>query len=73
MGMVYASTEKHIAVLPFDAPSNDPDLQIVGAGLMDAITNSLSNLDAAQKSLWIVPASEIRKYKIHDPSWHSAT
>jgi serine/threonine-protein kinase len=67
MGMVYASTEKHIAVLPFDAPSNDPDLQIVGAGLMDAITNSLSNLDAAQKSLWIVPASEIRKYKIHDP------
>ncbi|HEX3121489.1 MAG TPA: protein kinase [Candidatus Acidoferrum sp.] len=67
MGMVYASTEKHIAVLPFDTPSNDPDLQIVGAGLMDAITNSLSNLDAAQKSLWIVPASEIRKYKIHDP------
>ena len=67
MGLVYASTEKHIAVLPFDTPNDDPDLQVVGAGLMDALTNSLSNLDAAQKSLWIVPASEIRKYKIHDP------
>src|SRR3984885_9941104 len=67
MGLVYASTEKHIAVLPFDTPNDDPGLQVVGAGLMDALTNSLSNLDAAQKSLWIVPASEIRKYKIRDP------
>jgi serine/threonine protein kinase/Flp pilus assembly protein TadD len=67
MGLAYASTEKHIAVLPFDTPNDDPGLQVVGAGLMDALTNSLSNLDAAQKSLWIVPASEIRKYKIHDP------
>ncbi|HXM14736.1 MAG TPA: protein kinase [Candidatus Eremiobacteraceae bacterium] len=67
MGLVYASTEKHIAVLPFETPNDDPGLQVVGAGLMDALTNSLSNLDAAQKSLWIVPASEIRKYKIRDP------
>jgi eukaryotic-like serine/threonine-protein kinase len=67
MGLVYASTEKHIAVLPFETPNDDPGLQVVGAGLMDALTNSLSNLDAAQKSLWIVPASEIRKYKVHDP------
>jgi eukaryotic-like serine/threonine-protein kinase len=67
MGMVYASTEKHIAVLPFETPNDDPGLQVVGAGLMDSLTNGLSNLDAAQKSLWIVPASEIRKYKIHDP------
>jgi serine/threonine protein kinase/Flp pilus assembly protein TadD len=66
-GLVYASTEKHIAVLPFETPNDDPGMQVVGAGLMDALTNSLSNLDAAQKSLWIVPASEIRKYQIHDP------
>ena len=65
-GLVYASTEKHIAVLPFDTPGDDAAFQAVGAGLMDTLTNSLSNLDAAQKSLWIVPASEIRRYKIHD-------
>jgi serine/threonine protein kinase/Flp pilus assembly protein TadD/TolB-like protein len=65
-GLVYASTERHIAVLPFDTPGADPEFQPIGAGLMDALTNSLSNLDAAQKSLWIVPASEVRRYKIHD-------
>jgi serine/threonine protein kinase/tetratricopeptide (TPR) repeat protein len=65
-GMVYASTEKHIAVLPFESAGNDPDFSLVANGFSDSLTNELSNLDAAQKSLWVVPASEIRTHKIAD-------
>jgi eukaryotic-like serine/threonine-protein kinase len=65
-GMVYASTEKHIAVLPFESVGNDPDFGLVASGFSDSLTNELSNLDAAQKSLWVVPASEVRSHKITD-------
>jgi serine/threonine protein kinase/tetratricopeptide (TPR) repeat protein len=65
-GLVYASTEKHIAVLPFENLAHDPDFEPITNGLMDAVTNDLSNLEAAQKSLWVVPASEVRNHKIHD-------
>jgi eukaryotic-like serine/threonine-protein kinase len=67
-GLVYASTDKHIAVLPFENIGNDPAYEPVAHGLMDALTNELSNLEAAQKSLWVVPASEVRKHKVSDPA-----
>jgi eukaryotic-like serine/threonine-protein kinase len=67
-GLVYASTDKHIAVLPFENVGNDPQYEPVAHGLMDALTNELSNLDAAQKSLWVVPASEVRGHKVNDPA-----
>ncbi|MGA2430535.1 MAG: protein kinase [Candidatus Acidiferrum sp.] len=65
-GLVYASTEKHIAVLPFESVGNDADFNLVAGGFSDSLTNELSNLDAAQKSLWVVPASEVRSHKIAD-------
>jgi serine/threonine protein kinase/tetratricopeptide (TPR) repeat protein len=65
-GLVYASTEKHIAVLPFENVGKDPDYDAVANGFSDALTNQLSNLDAAQKSLWVVPASEVRSHKVTD-------
>src|SRR5262249_3405081 len=58
-GLAYASTEKHIAVLPFNAAS-DPASQAVADGLMDSLTNDLSNLEVAQHSLWVVPSSVVR-------------
>ena len=66
-GSAYAGGEKHIAVLPFDSSAADPEYQLVADGLMDSITNELSNLDAAQ-SLWVVPASVVRSRKVSDPT-----
>jgi eukaryotic-like serine/threonine-protein kinase len=65
---VYAGTEKHIAVLPFENPGNDPDFELVADGLMDSMTNELSNLDAARQSLWVVPASVVRTRHVNDPT-----
>jgi len=35
---------------------------------MDSMTNQLSNLEAAQQSLWVVPASIVRTHKVSDPT-----
>jgi serine/threonine-protein kinase len=65
---VYAGTEKHIAVLPFESSGQDPDSQLIASGLMDSMTNELSNLEAAHQSLWVVPASVVRNHNINDPT-----
>jgi len=60
--------EKHVAVLPFDNIGNDPANEAVAEGLMDSLTSKLSNLDAQQQSLWVVPSSVVRGRKVTDPS-----
>ena len=67
-GLAYASSEKHIAVLPFTSSPADPGYQPVAAGLMDSMTNELSNLEAAQRSLWVVPSSVVRSRNVNDPA-----
>jgi serine/threonine protein kinase/tetratricopeptide (TPR) repeat protein len=60
--------ERHVAVLPFDNIGNDPANEAVAQGLMDSLTSKLSNLDAQQQSLWVVPSSVVRSRKVSDPS-----
>ena len=67
-GSALAGTEKHIAVLPFESNANDADSQLIANGLVDAMTSQLSNLEAAQQSLWVVPASVVRMRHINDPA-----
>jgi eukaryotic-like serine/threonine-protein kinase len=59
---------KHVVVLPFDNIGNNPANEAVADGLMDSLTSKLSNLDAGQRSLWVVPASVVRSHKVTDPS-----
>jgi eukaryotic-like serine/threonine-protein kinase len=59
--------EKHIAVLPFDNIGNDPSNEAISEGLMESLTGRLSNLEEGQQSLWVVPASEVRRRKVTDP------
>ena len=68
VGIAYAGNEKHIAVLPFVNSGNDPEFAPIAEGLMDSMTNQLSNFDTAKQSLWVVPAGEVRNRKINDPT-----
>ena len=67
-GLAYAGSEKHIAVLPFANSTGNPEYGPVAEGLMDSLTNELSNLEAAQQSLWVVPSSVVRDRKVNDPA-----
>ncbi len=64
----FGHPEEHIAVLPFENVGSDPANEEVSAGLMDNLTSRLSNLDVGKQSLWVVPASEVRRQKIGDPA-----
>lgn len=64
----FAEPQKHIAVLPFDNIGNDPANQPLAEGLMDTMAGKLSNLDVNNQSLWVVPASEVRRRNVNDPS-----
>jgi serine/threonine protein kinase/tetratricopeptide (TPR) repeat protein len=67
-GLVYAyAGEKHIAVVRFGELESDGASQAEADGFVDSLTNRLSNLQAAQQSLWVVPASMVRSHKIADP------
>jgi eukaryotic-like serine/threonine-protein kinase len=67
-GAIFGSSEKHVAVLPFDNIGDSPANEALAQGLMDSLTSKLSNLEVGQQSLWVVSASEIRRLKIADPT-----
>ena len=64
---LFGRQEEHVAVLPFENVGNDPANEAVSDGLMDSLSSRLTNLDVNQQTLWVVPASEIRRLKISDP------
>ena len=67
VGMLFASNQKHIAVLPFENSSGTTEDAVLVAGLIDSLSDRLSNLDAGGHSLWVVPGSEVRHAKIDSP------
>jgi len=64
---LFAHPVAHIAVLPFENVGSDPANEAVSAGLMDSLSSRLTNLEVGKESLWVVPASEVRRQKISDP------
>jgi len=64
----FGSSEKHIAVLPFNDLGGTVDSEALGQGLMDSLAGKLSNLDLGHKSLWVIPTSEVLRLKITDPA-----
>ncbi len=56
--------EKHVAVLPFANIGGDPAGQAFCDGLAETLTSKLTQLAQSQRSLWVVPASEVRARKL---------
>ena len=63
-GLLFSSSQKHIAVLPLELVGGTPETQAIGDGLMDSLAGRLSNLDSGVNTLWVVPASEVRDRKV---------
>jgi len=53
--------EKGIAVLPFHTTSPHPEDQYRSDGLADTLVSRLAQLARVDRSLWVVPASEVRQ------------
>jgi len=63
---VFGPSEKHIAVLPFSVIGSTAGNDVLADGLMESLTGRLSNLELGNQSLWVVPASEVRRRKVVD-------
>jgi len=57
-------SEKHIAVLPFTVLGANGATEALADGVMETLTGRLSNLETGSRSLWVVPASEVRSRKV---------
>jgi len=55
---------KHIAVLPFSNIGTNPETQAISDGLVETLTSKLTQLEQLQGTLWVVPASEMRKSQV---------
>ncbi|HYL72758.1 MAG TPA: tetratricopeptide repeat protein [Bryobacteraceae bacterium] len=54
-------TEKKIAVLPFRNIGDNKDNEAFRDGLMEALTSELTELSQFHGTLWVVPATEVRR------------
>lgn len=60
--------EQHIAVLPFQNIGGGPDGQAFCDGVTESLTSKLSQLQRFQKTLWVVPSSELRAQPVSSAS-----
>lgn len=60
--------EQHLAVLPFTSIGGDSTKQSFCDGLVETMTSKLTQLEQFHESLWVVPASEVRRYKTQSAS-----
>jgi serine/threonine protein kinase/tetratricopeptide (TPR) repeat protein len=61
LGSTGAPEELHVAVLPFENVGGDPTNQAFCDGMMETLTSKLTQLEQFHGSLWVVPASDVRK------------
>ncbi|MDX1979432.1 MAG: tetratricopeptide repeat protein [Bryobacteraceae bacterium] len=59
------NSAQHVAVLPFRA--GEPELQVFADGLMEAITQRLSQYEGIHQQLVVAPATEIRRGSVSSP------
>jgi len=60
--------ERHVVVLPFNNIGSDPANAAICDGLLETLTSRLSGLEQPARSLFVVPASEVRRRKLTDPT-----
>jgi serine/threonine-protein kinase len=59
--------EQHLLVLPFTNVGGDSQKQAFCDGLVETMTSKLTQLEQFHGSLWVVPASEVRRNNIQSP------
>jgi serine/threonine protein kinase/Flp pilus assembly protein TadD len=63
----HVPAEKKIAVLPFRNIGGNRDNEAFCDGVMEALTSELTELSQFHGSLWVVPASEVRREGLSSP------
>jgi len=68
LGLAGVPEIKHMAVLPLLVIGGDSTSQTFSDGLVETLTSKLTQIEQSERSMWIVPASELRSSGIDSPS-----
>jgi serine/threonine protein kinase/Tfp pilus assembly protein PilF len=60
LGLRPIPDSQYLAVLPFTVSTEDPQLNQISSGLVETLTNKLTQLESLQESLQIVPYVDVR-------------
>jgi serine/threonine-protein kinase len=64
LGMGAPPPVQRLVVLPFENIGGDPVNQAFCDGMMETLTSKLTELERFHESLWVIPASDVRKEEI---------
>ncbi len=67
LGLTGVPGIKHMAVLPLRVIGGDSSSQALSDGLVETLTSKLTQIEQTERSMWIVPASELRSSGIDSP------
>lgn len=67
LGLTWIPRVKHLAVLPLLVIGGDSSSQAFSDGLVETLTSKLTQIEQTERSMWIVPASELRSSGINSP------
>ncbi|TFG77949.1 MAG: tetratricopeptide repeat protein, partial [Chrysiogenales bacterium] len=67
LGLTGIPQIKHLAVLPLLVIGGDGSSQALSDGLVETLTSKLTQIEQSERSMWIVPASELRASGIDSP------
>lgn len=67
LGLTKIPQVKHLAVLPLLVIGGDSSSQAFSDGLVETLTSKLTQIEQTERSMWIVPASELRSSGIDSP------
>ncbi|MBI4417165.1 MAG: tetratricopeptide repeat protein [Ignavibacteriales bacterium] len=67
LGLSGVPDRQHLAVLPFQNIGNNSQRQALCDGLTETMTSKLTQLEQFHGSLWVVPASEVRRVNTTSP------
>ena len=67
LGLTGIPHVKHLAVLPLLVIGGDSSSQAFSDGFVETLTSKLTQIEQTERSMWIVPASELRSSGIDSP------
>ena len=66
-GIHTVPVQQHLVVLPFTSIGGNSSTQPFCDGLVETMTSKLGQVSQFHRSLWVVPASEVRRNKLQSP------
>ncbi len=71
IGLGSSPQAKYLAILPFSVSEDDPQLKSISTGLVETLTNQITQLESLQGSLQVVPHIDAKEIESAGKAWET--